>query len=1002
MQVRMLGALAFASGVCIGTAYALPERGAAPPVAAHRSAIIDGARRIDANQLDMAVTNFGSFAFDHAAGAAGLIFPTGSGKTAVFASGLWLTARVAGEPRTSAAWYTTDFQPGAMTPGGGWQDPARPEFRVWKVSGWTGDPADTAHVERAASDPALDELAHHGWGEYLAGAAPYGAPVRTWRLPVGTAGDSVDVLGPDVHGVQMVWSVYHDANPAARASGIGTTQSLGVEIQQTMSVVHPVGKLGRVVFLRFAIHNRGTQVLDSLLAAIWSDIDLGTPSDDLVGNDSTRAMSYVYNASVLDPQWGLDSPALGYEILRSGAPGDPPATNVFASQRIFKAADPVNAIEADRQIRGLRNDGSSWIDPVSGRATRFTTTGDPVTSTGWIDAILSDRRLLLTAGPFQMVPGDTVVVEAAIVVGQASGRLRSIQALRCNADGARLFQETGQANLDTMPASCTFDRGVACPRESSFWRTACTAVPGAAPIAPADLERVAEGVDARSLAFDFGADPVAGFCAIVGSTATDARTRAKQEVATALANDVARVLGVQDRQFEDIALDPEATCELGKVSTLLAPADTLRRLYGASYLNAVPSRQALEGVDWGGRFFGGGADYAAVFTGSALDTAARDSFPAVVIRFDMAGRAYRFLRLEREDGTPPPGGPHHRYAGFPLVPVTVWDTARGVQLDVAFVERAIVDDSGNPAGPQPSTQDGTWAPDTSSDGGHEYLYVLGQAYTGSANAATTHDDAIRDGTQPWLYVLGARRRAEFDVIDPEDRFVFHAGAPPASSADARLLLYEGRPLSDPLVAAVYDSLAGCLDPLNRGVNLGTRCGASAPPSAVVLSAYAASGFVSIVWSVAGEPGATLAVQRKSESEDWQEIGYVAIAPNGTVEFQDHVTPGRWAYRLVPIGSTIELGFAWIEVPESLALRIAQLHPNPTSGPTWLSFVLPIEGEAEVELFDIAGRRVERRRLPTLLAGAHVLPIDLDVRPGFYLLRLSMQGRTATTRVVVTR
>src|SRR5262249_45930988 len=63
-----------------------------PPVLGKRS--IDASQRIDVNQVSMVVTNFGAIAFDTQDGAAGLEYPKGSGKTAVFAAGPWLGASV--------------------------------------------------------------------------------------------------------------------------------------------------------------------------------------------------------------------------------------------------------------------------------------------------------------------------------------------------------------------------------------------------------------------------------------------------------------------------------------------------------------------------------------------------------------------------------------------------------------------------------------------------------------------------------------------------------------------------------------------------------------------------------------------------------------------------------------------------------------------------------------------------------------------------------------------
>ncbi|MGE5175256.1 MAG: hypothetical protein ACM3JJ_02680, partial [Hyphomicrobiales bacterium] len=56
--------------------------------------IIDNTGHMDVNNLDMVVTNHGSLAYDLVKGTAGLIYPRGTTKTAVYAAGLWIGAKV--------------------------------------------------------------------------------------------------------------------------------------------------------------------------------------------------------------------------------------------------------------------------------------------------------------------------------------------------------------------------------------------------------------------------------------------------------------------------------------------------------------------------------------------------------------------------------------------------------------------------------------------------------------------------------------------------------------------------------------------------------------------------------------------------------------------------------------------------------------------------------------------------------------------------------------------
>src|SRR5882762_3751912 len=177
----------------------------------------DSDRRVDINNLNMWVTNYGSFAWDILTGNAGLVYPKGTTKTAVFASGLWLGATIdpGAQVRIALAEYSQEYGPGKMV-GGTFDNPNRSDYRVYKVIRFTGDPTDTGHVERVSDYPE-DPLVHHSWSEYMSGAVPYGAPFKIYRLPyqdvVAPADtDSVDVPGPDVLGDQMLWCVYNDAD----------------------------------------------------------------------------------------------------------------------------------------------------------------------------------------------------------------------------------------------------------------------------------------------------------------------------------------------------------------------------------------------------------------------------------------------------------------------------------------------------------------------------------------------------------------------------------------------------------------------------------------------------------------------------------------------------------------------------------------------------------------------------------------------------------------------
>src|SRR5215510_4247835 len=200
---------------------------------------------LDSNNLEMTVTNHGSFAYDYLVGGPGLHYPKGSANTVLFSAGPWIAAKVNGQVRVALGHYAQEFVPGPMV--GGTFVPDLPRFKNYKIlRGNTTDP------------------------DYLNWPVDLGAPL--------------DPLGaPALSGDAMIWSVYNDADPSAHAVTGGSTAPLGIEVRQSTFAFNRPGALGNIIFVRFQLGNKGGNALDSVYVACWVDPDLGGFTDDLVG-----------------------------------------------------------------------------------------------------------------------------------------------------------------------------------------------------------------------------------------------------------------------------------------------------------------------------------------------------------------------------------------------------------------------------------------------------------------------------------------------------------------------------------------------------------------------------------------------------------------------------------------------------------------------------------------------------------------------------------------------
>jgi hypothetical protein len=68
----------------------------------------------------------------------------------------------------------------------------------------------------------------------------------------------------------------------------------------------------------------------------------------------------------------------------------------------------------------------------------------------------------------------------------------------------------------------------------------------------------------------------------------------------------------------------------------------------------------------------------------------------------------------------------------------------------------------------------------------------------------------------------------------------------------------------------------------------------------------------------------------------------------------------------------------------------------------VSFNLPSDHPASLDLIDVAGRRVATRAVGALGAGEHVMSLnERALLGGVYFVRLSQDGRSVTTRAAVT-
>jgi hypothetical protein len=358
------------------------------------SPLVQDYKLFDVNNISAWITNYGSIFRKPLTGNSGFEWPKGSGIFAIYAAGPWIGAKVNGEPRVAVAEYSYEYRPGNIDPVT--HQPADPNDPQWKI----------------IEDDHPVKLGH-----------------------------------------RSLYAVFNDADTNGHVN-MGSLP-LGVELQLTVFGWHTYNtEIENVIFLHYLIINRGINNLDSVFFAVFCDPDLGDSGDDLVGCDTSTSLGYCYNGSDFDGDYGEHPPAVGIQFLQGPlvpAVSDsgyflgwkkpnsrnlPMTCFIYYNSNNTNYGDPQNTAEVYHFMQGRWRDGQRITYGVNGTnplnpPTNYMFSGDPESGEGWLDLpFLGDRRLFLSSGPFDMLPGDSQEVVIAALIDRGFSNLNSATQLK--------------------------------------------------------------------------------------------------------------------------------------------------------------------------------------------------------------------------------------------------------------------------------------------------------------------------------------------------------------------------------------------------------------------------------------------------------------------------------------------------------------------------------------------------------------------------------------------
>ncbi|MGA2667908.1 MAG: T9SS type A sorting domain-containing protein [Ignavibacteria bacterium] len=417
--------------------------------------------KFDANNISTWIINTGIFNQDLSqVNFPGFEWPKGTGKYAIFTSGLCIGAYVNNELREAMASYKGEYAPGYVMDSAG-HTLVKTDFRfkIYKVK----------HGDSYITNP--DWL---NWGLMV----PFGAPYIDVNHN-GTYEPMVDT--PGIKGaVQTLFCCLTDGFPDEHKIGEGFgggTLPLYAELHLT-AWAYTSGCLNDVQFFKWVVINRSHSQWNKTYFAIFSDCDLGMPNDDYNGCDTTLQIGYTYNGEDMDGtgngvSYGLHPPAVGMILLNSPvnrSVNPPKKLNMSSFVYVTGTSTAGPQCEKDANgeplpaynfMKGIKKDETPWVIPPGGSSqyiTKYCYSGNPETGQGWNEGIpgnpsgsvqncggpgvvsgtivavnyFGDRRFILGSGAdnFTVNPGDTQTIVMAQLIARGTDNLNSVTKLK--------------------------------------------------------------------------------------------------------------------------------------------------------------------------------------------------------------------------------------------------------------------------------------------------------------------------------------------------------------------------------------------------------------------------------------------------------------------------------------------------------------------------------------------------------------------------------------------
>ncbi len=385
----------------------------------------------------------------------------GSGKFACFATGMCIATKINGILTEASASYSGEFLPGYIDNTTGIPNVIKnSDFKVYKVN---------------STDSAGNNPDYANWYKMV----PFGAPFNDINNN-GIYDNGIDKPGIK-NAAATVFVCLTDGFPSNHfvTEGFGGgTAPVFSEVRITAWDYTGSG-MQDVEFVKWEIINKNIVSWDSTYFGIVADPDLGDATDDYIGCDSLLNLGFCYNGDNNDGSgsgnsYGTNPPAFGIDILK-GPIIKNISPNVSLYMTIFDHYTHNSPVVCERQpnpyaqgaynyLRGFKEDGTPWVNPLNMQTTKICYSGDPESGTGWTEFrghvencdgsltgtivpvnYVGDRHSMMSSGSDRLTvqPNDTQTVVIAQMMARGSSNLNSVTKLKQLDATVQTFYDNG-------------------------------------------------------------------------------------------------------------------------------------------------------------------------------------------------------------------------------------------------------------------------------------------------------------------------------------------------------------------------------------------------------------------------------------------------------------------------------------------------------------------------------------------------------------------------------